>query len=295
MKHLASHFLALIILALAGCASVPMGSSDQDTKAKDFATVSGKANLYIYRNDFIGASIPMGVDIDGKSIGQTVANTYFDVLLDPGTYTLQSHAENDSTLVVTLEGGKNYFVWQEVKMGFLDAKSLIQLVDEETGRAGVRESKLIAGAASEAPMETADTTAPPPASTPIPEPVRVVQALVAVQPPAAVQAAPEVQAAPAPVVIVPPVAPQPVSVVQVALIPPVTHSEPVASAVNADIKSGKSAFAVEKLARRQGCQFERGADLTGSNGPTIEFYQLQCNDGRVVKAKCEYRQCAIAQ
>jgi hypothetical protein len=40
-------------------------------------------------------------------------------------------------------GRKNYFVWQQVKMGMFAARSLLQIVDEGRGRARVSECKLI--------------------------------------------------------------------------------------------------------------------------------------------------------
>ncbi|WP_156400810.1 hypothetical protein [Pseudomonas sp. Root329] len=42
-----------------------------------------------------------------------------------------------------MEAGKNYVVWQEVKVGFIKARNNLQVVDDKTGRAGVAESKLI--------------------------------------------------------------------------------------------------------------------------------------------------------
>ncbi|MNF18318.1 hypothetical protein D3C80_2223300 [compost metagenome] len=60
-----------------------------------------------------------------------------------GQQTLVSSAENDSELKLTAEAGKNYFVWQEVKVGFIKARNSLQVVDDHTGRAGVAESKLI--------------------------------------------------------------------------------------------------------------------------------------------------------
>ena len=39
--------------------------------------------------------------------------------------------------------GKNYFVWQEVKMGIFYAGSMLQQVTEDVGRVGVMESKLL--------------------------------------------------------------------------------------------------------------------------------------------------------
>lgn len=130
-------------LLLVGCASVPMAPADLDAKAKQFTTVSNKSNLYIYRNEHFGRAIPMTVSINGKVLGQTAAQTYFWLQLAPGQYNLDSHTENVSNLNLTAEPGKDYFVWQEVKMGLWAARSQLQMVDEKTGRDGVLESKLI--------------------------------------------------------------------------------------------------------------------------------------------------------
>lgn len=149
MRNFAATFSAVLVLLLSGCASVPMASLDQDTKAKDFSPIPNKASLYIYRNESFGAAIPMTVSVNGKALGQTAAQTYFRLNLTPGKYAVESHAENVSNLPLTTEAGKNYFVWQEVKMGMWTARSLLQQTDEITGRAGVMESKLIASTVSE--------------------------------------------------------------------------------------------------------------------------------------------------
>ncbi len=53
-------------------------------------------------------------------------------------------SENDATLNLSIEAGKYYFVWQEVKMDLLIARSKLSQVSEEQGRqAGVIESKLV--------------------------------------------------------------------------------------------------------------------------------------------------------
>lgn len=133
--------IALVLLA--SCASVPMASLDADEKAKQFRSSSPKANLYIYRNEFFGHGIPMMVSVNGKVLGQTAANTYFYLQLNPGSYSLQSHTENVSEQKLQIESGRNYFIWQEVKMGMVSARSQLQEVDEKMGRNGVLESKLI--------------------------------------------------------------------------------------------------------------------------------------------------------
>jgi hypothetical protein len=136
--------LIMLAVLLSGCASVPMGSADLDAKAKEFAASKDTGALYIYRNETFGAAIPLTVSLNGKTLGQTASKTYYWFKLLPGKYTVQSLAEDTSTIDVNVEAGRSHFVWQEVKMGMWAARSLVQEVDEATGRAGVSESKLIA-------------------------------------------------------------------------------------------------------------------------------------------------------
>jgi len=128
-----------------GCASVPMASPERDSAAKTFSVKPGKANIYVYRNESMGAAIKMELVLDGRLVGSTAAKTYVLLEVNPGKHTLISKAENDSVLSVAAAAGRNYFVWQEVKMGVLVMRSALQLVDEATGKAGVAECKLIEG------------------------------------------------------------------------------------------------------------------------------------------------------
>ena len=135
--------IASALLFLVGCASVPMAPSNLDQKAKSFENSSDKATLYIYRNENFGAAISMEVLVNNQPIGQTAAKTYFKYDLTPGHYQIQSKAENTSILDLDVLAGKSYFVWQEVKMGFIYARNKLQLTDEIKGKAGVLESQLI--------------------------------------------------------------------------------------------------------------------------------------------------------
>ncbi len=138
----------ICILVLSGCASVPMASLDQDSRAKEFSPPPNKSSIYIYRHENFGAAIPMTVSVNGRALGQSGAQTYFYLNVNPGKFTIESHAENISNLPLVTEAGKNYFVWQEIKMGMWMARSLLQQTDEAAGRAGVLASKLIATAVS---------------------------------------------------------------------------------------------------------------------------------------------------
>jgi len=145
-KMLAASALAVVVLA-SGCASVQMAPESMDTSAKAYTVKPSKANIYVYRNEQMGAAIKMPVVLNGKLVGDTAAKTFILLEVDPGSHTLISKTENDSVIKLDAVAGRNYFVWQEVKMGMFAARSNLQLVDEATGKAGVGECRLIASPA----------------------------------------------------------------------------------------------------------------------------------------------------
>lgn len=121
-----------------------MGDPQQDTAAKNFAVKPNVAGVYIYRNESLGAAKKMNVNMDGKYLGQTAAKTYFYTEVAPGKHTVTSTGENTDTLSFDAVAGKLYFIWQEIKMGMLDARTKLHLVSEAEGKKGVMESKLAA-------------------------------------------------------------------------------------------------------------------------------------------------------
>lgn len=143
LKRLLAVGAVITVVLASGCASVQMASDEQDAAAKSFAVKPDKANIYVFRNETFGAAIKMPVALNGKLVGDTAAKTYLLLQVDPGQYTVTSKTENDSNVTVDAAAGRNYFLWQEVKMGLMAARSNLQAVDEATGRAGVAECKLI--------------------------------------------------------------------------------------------------------------------------------------------------------
>jgi hypothetical protein len=135
--------LAVVVLA-SGCASVNMAPAEADNAAKTYAVKPGMGNIYVYRNEILGAAITLPVELDGKAVGATASKTYLLLPVAPGKHTLGSKGESGSTLELDVATGRNYFVWQEVKMGMLSGGSALHLVDEAKGKAGVAECKLIA-------------------------------------------------------------------------------------------------------------------------------------------------------
>lgn len=136
--------VAGVSLTMVGCASVKMADPAQDAQAKQFATKPDVAGVYVYRNETMGAAIKMDVAVDGKALGQTASKTYLYTEVKPGSHTITSKAENTSELSIDAVAGKLYYVWQEVKMGVMSARSKLSLVDDATGQKGVNESALAA-------------------------------------------------------------------------------------------------------------------------------------------------------
>lgn len=135
--------LLITTTILMSCRSVPLASLDQDHNAKKFEISQNQANVYIYRNEFLGNQIKIDVSIDGKLVGRTLGDTYLLLKLPEGEHTILSEAENKSFLNLRTEKGKNYFIWQETKMGMWLARTQLNLVSEAEGQRGVRECKLI--------------------------------------------------------------------------------------------------------------------------------------------------------
>lgn len=136
--------VTLILMGLVGCASVPMGDPQQDAALKRFSTKPNVAGIYIYRNESMGGAVRMDVEVDGKPLGQTAANTYFYTEVSPGKHTVTSKAENTDSIEVDTIAGKLYYIWQEVKMGVLYARTKLHLVTEAEGKKGVLETRLAA-------------------------------------------------------------------------------------------------------------------------------------------------------
>jgi hypothetical protein len=151
-----------MLIFMLGCASVPLATPDQDVRAKSYATSADKANVYLYRNESMGGAVKMSVALDGKMAGQTGPKTYFLWHLAPGAHEIVSYAETDASLKLTLEAGRNYFVWQEVKMGLMSARCALHQTDQETGRKGVDECKLAQSNADEpAPIGSSSVSSAP--------------------------------------------------------------------------------------------------------------------------------------
>ena len=134
--------IVALLLTLGGCASIIKAPAHLDNKAKEFKSNPNYSQVYLYRNETLGAALSMPVTVDRKLAGTTGANSYFKFNLPAGSHTFTSQDE-ESTLTIKTALGKLYFIWQEVKVGILSGGSKLQSVNASQGRNGVLESTLI--------------------------------------------------------------------------------------------------------------------------------------------------------
>ena len=144
IKRLALISMFALASLLSGCASVPMGSAEQDAALKKFPAPSGdQAGLYVYRNSFVGQALKKNLYIDGQFIGETANKVYFYKSVKPGTVKISTESEfSDNDLNLVTESGKNYFVRQFIKMGVFVGGAGLETVTEEQGQKDILKCKL---------------------------------------------------------------------------------------------------------------------------------------------------------
>ena len=128
---------ALALSLLAGCASVPMESTEKSAEAKKFvAPNNGNSGVYVYRSGSFGGALKKDIWIDGKCIGETAPNMFFyEEVKGDSAHKLSTESEFSSNdLLLTTSTGKNYFVRQYIKMGVFVGGAGLELVNDDEGK-----------------------------------------------------------------------------------------------------------------------------------------------------------------
>lgn len=132
------------VLMLTGCAATsPLVSSVLDQQAKKFKPDKTKANIYIYRNEYLGGALSKNIHVNNQLVGTTGAMNYFLLKVRPGKYKIHSDDDPKDSVVINAKVRKNYFVWQEMKMGFFIGGTQLAKVSNAIGRKAVMECERI--------------------------------------------------------------------------------------------------------------------------------------------------------
>lgn len=130
--------LVILVSSLfVGCASVPMGSTENNDAAKNFnAPLNGNAGLYIYRSGSFGGALKKDLWVNEKCIGESAPNVFFyEEVQGDKEHKISTESEfSPNDLMVKTDSGKNYFVQQYIKFGVVVGGAGLELVDDETGK-----------------------------------------------------------------------------------------------------------------------------------------------------------------
>ncbi|WP_110686348.1 DUF2846 domain-containing protein [Salinicola aestuarinus] len=128
-------------LLVSGCASVPMGSSEEDRALKQFPVPpDNQAGLYVYRDSFMGKALKKTLTLDGRPLGKTANGVYFYETIAPGEHELATESEfSDNAIRFSANAGKNYFVEQYIKLGVFVGGANLELKPEAEGMQALRE------------------------------------------------------------------------------------------------------------------------------------------------------------
>jgi len=125
--------LCVTILALAGCASTPEATSEQDAEAKQFIALPGAATIYVYRDETRVDDMDMQdstLYVDGRLIGATLPGAYFRFQVRAGEHLLHGYGYDQGRLTLETRSGEIYFVSLNVASG----TSRYTPVTPETGK-----------------------------------------------------------------------------------------------------------------------------------------------------------------
>ena len=134
-----------LFVVVAGCVQIP--PSPQETQAKQFESVPGKAVIYIVRA-YPGGYYGHGSLWLGESIMiTTMAGNFFRWEVAPGPHRIVGMGPDLSRMTINAEGGRIYFVQHHVLAGARSSTSggYLQMLPEREGRALVQRATLIGG------------------------------------------------------------------------------------------------------------------------------------------------------
>jgi hypothetical protein len=120
-----------------------LGSAEKDAQAKSFVVVPDKASIYIYREQGYMGNEEITVDVGKWAGGRTIGKTFLFMFVNPGDYVITARGDERAELRIEAEAGQIYFVKMRVRPAPVTANASLELVDEETGKTGVRKCKVV--------------------------------------------------------------------------------------------------------------------------------------------------------
>lgn len=133
------------LLAVAGCAQVPMAEPQADQMAKSFPSPEpGRGALYVYRTDLMGFARPIDVQVAGGAMAQLAPNTYLRLEGPPGPIEVDCKVgDKTGAAQLLIDEGRTRFVEVSMKVGLLLPGCQVAEVSPDQGRTAVRSSRAV--------------------------------------------------------------------------------------------------------------------------------------------------------
>lgn len=100
-----------------------------------------KALVYVIRPAKMGFAIKSFFLCDDEILGINRGSSYFFAHVNPGKHVFWSKSENVDALELEVEAGKTYYIQQRVRMGGFRARTKLEVLDEEKGKAALEKCK----------------------------------------------------------------------------------------------------------------------------------------------------------
>lgn len=130
---------SLVALLAAGCVAtkqyVPL--PDQSRAVDD----PSKGRIYVMRPAMAGTAVSIAVSEDGRPIGVTGSRGYLCWERAPGDTIVSSTSEGVSELPLTVNAGQTYYIFQHLRMGWITARSELELLDQTEGQKVLKKCK----------------------------------------------------------------------------------------------------------------------------------------------------------
>ncbi|MDP1965692.1 MAG: hypothetical protein Q8K93_26225 [Reyranella sp.] len=135
------------LLLLAGCASVPLESAQEDAKGKQFTPPPpDRGSLYVYRQGLMGAPVTIPVTIAGSPETPLAANTWVWLEGAPAALDVKcTGTDGSAALTANVGPGETRFVEVAFRPGLMGSRCAVLEVPEAQGRAAVLAGKRAVG------------------------------------------------------------------------------------------------------------------------------------------------------
>jgi hypothetical protein len=122
----------LLMLLATGCVSNKqfVRIPDVNNRIDDPA----KGRIYLVRPSNMGTAVSMEVWDGNVHVGNTGADSYLCWEREPGEAIVSGREENVSTVAIWVKPNQSYYIFQHLRMGWLQARNELEVVPEEQGK-----------------------------------------------------------------------------------------------------------------------------------------------------------------